>query len=44
MKGVKPLILASIVAMRATVQANDLNKVIDKAVKLIDQLRNHKQK
>ncbi|NMM39702.1 DUF3450 domain-containing protein [Pseudoalteromonas arctica] len=31
MKGVKPLILASIVAMSATVQANDLNKVIDKS-------------
>ena len=31
MKGVKPLILASIVAISATVQANDLNKVIDKS-------------
>ena len=31
MKGVKPFILASIVAMSATVQANDLNKVIDKS-------------
>ncbi|TVU84141.1 DUF3450 domain-containing protein [Pseudoalteromonas neustonica] len=31
MKGVKPLILASIVAMSATVQASDLNKVIDKS-------------
>ncbi|KPH65687.1 energy transducer TonB [Pseudoalteromonas porphyrae] len=31
MKGVKPLILAGIVAMSATVQANDLNKVIDKS-------------
>ncbi|MBB1408902.1 DUF3450 domain-containing protein [Pseudoalteromonas sp. SG44-17] len=31
MKGVKPLILAGIVAMSATVQASDLNKVIDKS-------------
>lgn len=31
MKGVKPFILAGVVAMSATVQANDLDKVIDKS-------------
>ena len=31
MKGVKPLIIAGIVAGSAAVHANDLNKVIDKS-------------
>ena len=31
MKGVKPLILAGIVAASAAVHANDLDKVIDKS-------------
>ncbi|MBQ4833367.1 DUF3450 domain-containing protein [Pseudoalteromonas sp. MMG010] len=34
MKAVKPLILAGIVAASAAVQANDLNKVIDKSSKI----------